>query len=96
MEQKYSIKRCVLHEGAGQLEVFLVVDGVDLQITYFLFYDSDDWASTQAYDLTGVLRDDLLSLKEVQDVLESPDVKPYKLELEDYKREKRGPYSYDI
>ncbi|KZE54092.1 hypothetical protein AV540_07675 [Brevibacillus parabrevis] len=96
IEPKYVVKSCALQEGVGQLEVFLEVNNVDLQITYFLLYDSDEWASTLAYDPDGNLRDDLLSLEEIYAILDSPDVKPYKSELEDYKKAKRGPYSYDM
>ncbi len=41
IEPKYAVKSCALQEGVGQLEVFLEVYNVDLQITYFLFYDCD-------------------------------------------------------
>lgn len=95
METKFTVLRCVLHEGAGQLEVFIKIKEVELHITYFLFDDVDDWASTYAYDPHDLQRDDLISLEEIHLVLDSSAVKPYKLQLEDYKRNKHGYYGYE-
>lgn len=89
---EYEVLKCELHEGAGQIEVRLKIVHTELTITYFLFEDVDDWANTHAYDIDGNRRDDLLPIGTVANILDSPLVRPYKLELEKYKSDKRGIY----
>jgi hypothetical protein len=85
--QNIIITNCVLHEGAGQLEVKFRINEIELNTTYFLFHDDDDWVYSDAYDGNGNKRDEIISIQELVEILEQhPILQPYKHKQEAYNK----------
>lgn len=96
IKQHIKVISCVVHEGAGHLDVELIYHETLLKTTYFLFNDMDDWAYTDVYDIEGNKRADLLTLDTVIKLLDHLELKKYKEVLEEHKEKKKGYYNIDL